>query len=97
MCSDVLKIGFAGAGDIVRQRHVPGLRELPGIVLAGVANRSLQSSQRAAAEFGVERAYARWQHLVESDDADVVWIGTQPYMHHEITMAALKAGTHVFC
>ena len=33
-----LRIGIVGAGGIVKQRHLPGLRDLPGIKITAVAN-----------------------------------------------------------
>jgi predicted dehydrogenase len=97
MANDRVRIGFVGAGGIVRQRHVPGLKKVPGVEFVGVANRSRASSDRAAQEFGIQRVYDDWKDLVRADDVDVVWIGTHPYMHREITQAALAAGKHVFC
>jgi predicted dehydrogenase len=38
-----------------------------------------------------------WRQLVESPDIDAVVIGTWPYMHHPVTLAALEAGKHVLC
>jgi predicted dehydrogenase len=34
--------------------------------------------------------------VIEDPNVDVVWIGTHPSMHREITIAALEAGKHVF-
>lgn len=94
---DRLRIGFVGAGGIVRQRHVPGLRQLAGVELAGVANRSRASSERAARELAIARVYDDWRDLVNDDAIDIVWIGAQPYLHRTVTEAALAAGKHVFC
>lgn len=97
MADNRLRIGFVGAGGIVRQRHVPGLRQVPDVELAGVANRSQASSERAAHELGIGRVYPEWRALVQSDEIDVVWIGTHPSTHREISVAAIEAGKHVFC
>ncbi|MFH1742408.1 MAG: Gfo/Idh/MocA family oxidoreductase, partial [bacterium] len=97
MAQDEIRIGFVGAGSIVRDRHVPGLRKIDGVRLVGVANQSRKSSERAAKEFGIERVYSSWQELVASDEIDAVVIGTWPYMHCLVTLAALDAGKHVFC
>lgn len=91
-----LRIGFVGAGGIVRDRHVPGLRTVEGVEFHGVANRSRASSERAAEEFGIERAYDDWQQLVADPAIDIVWIGAHPSMHRVVTEAALAAGKHVF-
>ncbi len=97
MATQQLRIGFVGAGGIVRTRHAPGLREIPGVEFKVVANRSRESSERAAQEFGIERTANDWREVVEANDVDAVWIGTHPYMHREITVAALEHGKHVFC
>lgn len=38
-----------------------------------------------------------WQQLVASTELDAVCIGTWPYTHAEMTVAALEAGKHVLC
>ena len=92
-----IRVGIAGAGDIVGSVHIPGLRRMPGVEIVAVANRSLESSRRAAKEYNVPRAYADWKQLLAADGIDAVLIGTWPYMHRDITVAALESGRHVLC
>ena len=92
-----IRVGIVGAGGIVSSVHVPGLKRQPGVELVAVANRSLESSRRAAEELGIARAYANWEELLAAGGLDAVLIGTWPYMHREITLAALDAGLHVLC
>jgi predicted dehydrogenase len=94
---DPLRVGIIGAGGIVSSVHVPGLKRQPGVELVAVANRSLESSRRAADELGIARAYASWEELLAAGGLDAVLIGTWPYMHRTITLAALDAGLHVLC
>ncbi len=94
---DRIRVGIIGAGGIVSSTHIPGLRRMPGVEIVAVANRSLESSRRAAEEHGIPRAYADWQQLLAADGIDAVLIGTWPYMHREITLAALDSGRHVLC
>jgi len=92
-----IRVGIIGAGGIVGSTHIPGLRRMPGVEIVAVANRSIESSRRAAAEFGIPRAYADWEELIAADGIDAVLIGTWPYMHRTITLAALESGRHVLC
>jgi predicted dehydrogenase len=92
-----IRVGIIGAGGIVSSVHVPGLKLEPGVELVSVANRSLESSRRAADELGIARAYANWEELLDAGGLDAVLIGTWPYMHRTITLAALEAGLHVLC
>jgi predicted dehydrogenase len=94
---DRLRVGIIGAGGIVGSTHIPGLRRMPGVEIVAVANRSLESSRRAAAEFDIPRAYADWEELLAADGIDAVLIGTWPYMHRDITLAALDSGRHLLC
>jgi predicted dehydrogenase len=94
---DRLRVGIIGAGGIVGSTHIPGLRRMPGVEIVAVANRSLESSRRAADEFGIPRAYADWEQLLAADGIDAVLIGTWPYMHRTLTLAALESGRHVLC
>jgi len=95
--SDVVRVGIIGAGDNVRNVQIPGLRRVPECEILAVANRSLASSQRAADELGIPRAYGNWKELLEDQDVDAVLIGTWPYMHHPLTLACLESGKHVLC
>jgi predicted dehydrogenase len=92
-----IRVGIIGAGGIVNAVHAPGLRKMPGVEIVAVANRSLESSQRAAKELNIPRAYADWQALLAADGIDAVLIGTWPYTHREMTLAALDSGRHVLC
>ena len=97
MAEETVRIGIVGAGGIVRQRHVPGLLQVPGVDLVAVSNSTPQSTARAAEEFGIPHEFADWRELVRSDGIDAVVIGTPPFLHREVTCAALAAGKHVFC
>src|SRR3990170_5693956 len=97
MTDKTIRVGFVGAGNNTRRRHIPGFRALPGIELVAVANRTKESGERVAREFGIARVHADWRDLVRADDVDAICIGTWPYMHCEITLAALAQGKHVLC
>lgn len=92
-----IRIGIVGAGRNTRDRHIPGLKAVPGVELVSVCNRSRASSQRAADDFGIPIVYDTWQELVAAPDTDAIMIGTWPYMHSEMSRAVLAAGKHVLC
>ena len=95
--SDTVRIGIVGAGGFTRRRMLPNLLAVEGTEVVAVANRSLESAERVAAEFGIPAPMGDWRELVARDDIDAVFVGTQPYFHHEAVMAALDAGKHVLC
>lgn len=97
MAENTIRVGLIGAGGNTRSRHIPGLKEQPGVELAAVANRSIESGQRIAEEFGIDKVCADWREILADDSIDAVCIGTWPYMHAPLTIAALEAGKHVLC
>lgn len=93
-----IRIGIVGAGGIVKSRHLPNLRQLPGIKIQAVANSSLASATAFCQEFAPEATpLERWEDVVDNDAVNVVWIGATPYLHHDATDFALSCGKHVFC
>lgn len=92
-----VRIGIIGAGGIVKQRHLPGLAKIPDVQVVAVCNRSRESGEAVAREWGIPDVMTDWRALVERDDLDAVLIGTWPYTHAEMSIAALEARKHVFC
>src|SRR5262249_13583118 len=95
MAQQLLRVGLIGAGGNTRSRHIPGLRALPDVVIVAVCNRRPGSTAAIAREFDIPRTHERWQDLVQDPDIDAIVIGTWPYLHCPITLAALEAGKHV--
>ena len=93
----VLRVGIVGAGANTRKFHIPGLQKQPQVEVVAVANRSRESGQRAADEFGIPQVADHWREIVEARDIDAVCIGTWPYLHAPVTIAALEEGKHVLC
>ena len=93
--SKPIRIGIIGAGGNTRARHIPGLRGISGVELAAVCNRSRESGERSAKEFGIPQVTEDWREIVAAADIDAVCIGTWPNTHAEISIAALHAGKHV--
>jgi predicted dehydrogenase len=97
MAGEKLRIGIIGAGGIVRSRHLPALRAVEGVEVVVVCNRSRESGEAVAREYGIPEVMTDWRALVDRPDLQAVFIGTWPYTHAEMSMAALDAGKHVFC
>ena len=64
MSAETIRVGFVGAGKNTQSRHIPGFRKLAGVELVAVANRTKESGERVAREFGIARVYADWRELV---------------------------------
>ncbi len=95
MADETIRIGYVGAGGNTRLRHLPGFAAIDGVESVSVANRSRESSQRVADEFGLSTVYDSWEDLIDADDTNAICIGTWPYMHKTLVLASLAAGKHV--
>ncbi len=94
---ETLNIGFIGAGGNTRLRHLPAFKACKWVEPRLVCNRSRESSEKVAQEFGISEVAGHWREVVEHPEIDAVCIGTWPSTHAEITIAALDAGKHVLC
>jgi predicted dehydrogenase len=95
MAISPLRVGLIGAGANTRTRHIPGLRALPQVEIVAVCNRRPESTAAVARDYGIPRTCEQWEDVVAAPDIDAVVIGTWPYLHCPITLAALAAGKHV--
>ncbi len=95
MSDPIVRLGLIGAGNNTRVRHIPGFQAIPNVKLVAVCNRRAESTAHVAQEYGIEKTYAHWEQLVKDADIDAVVIGTWPYLHREITLAALGTSKHV--
>jgi predicted dehydrogenase len=95
MTEDTIRIGFIGAGANTTLRHLPEFKEIEGVELMSVANRSRASSQRVADEWQIPTVYDSWVDLIEASDTNAVCVGTWPYMHCAMVLAALDNNKHV--
>lgn len=97
MNTNPIRVGIVGAGTNTKTMHIPGLKKIAGVEIVSVANRSRESSEKAAREFGIAKVYDHWTELVAAPDTDAIVIGTWPYLHCPVTLAALDANKHVLC
>ena len=90
-----INIGVVGAGDTTVSGHIPRFRAIDGVEVLGVVNRSRESSERVALLLDIPNVYDTWADLVDDPSIDAVCIGTWPYMHRPVVVAALESGKHV--
>jgi predicted dehydrogenase len=89
------RVGIIGVG-FGAQVHVPGFRS-EGWEVAAICSRSRDKAQKAATEAGIDAVYTDPMELIGRDDLAAVSIITPPSAHHQLSIAALKAGKHVLC
>lgn len=86
----VIGVGFFG------EKHIQVLSHLPNIKLLGASRRSLKPLKELAKKYNIPNVYTDYRELLANKEIEAVSITTHIDNHLEPTLAALKAGKHVF-
>jgi len=91
-----LRVGIIGVGwgSLVL---APAFAAAEGYEVVALCSRRQDRVAAAAAKLGIADTTTDWRGLVERDDLDVIAVCTPTPLHHEQTIAALRAGRHVLC
>jgi predicted dehydrogenase len=76
---------------------MPAILSLPEFEIQAVCTTKRESAEASAQKYEASRAYWRHQDLAADPEVDVVDVCVKVPHHHEIVMAALNAGKHVYC
>ena len=90
-----IRVGIVGAGSTTAKHYLPRWQKMDGVEVVAVANRSKDSARRVAGRFDIAQVHDHWPSLVASDEVDAVYVGTWPYLHRDVSIAALNNGKHV--
>jgi predicted dehydrogenase len=93
---DKLRIGIVGAGKIsgIYLKNLTGMFG-KRVVLAGITDLIRERAAKAAEEYHI-RHFEKSEDLINSPDVDIVLNLTIPGIHYEVSLAAVKAGKHVY-
>lgn len=92
-----LVVGIVGCGRICNGAHVPALKNVGGIRIKYACDLIEEKALAVKEKIGAETACIDYKEVLGDSEVDCVFVLTPNYAHYEITMAALKAGKHVFC
>ncbi|MCS7049821.1 MAG: Gfo/Idh/MocA family oxidoreductase, partial [Verrucomicrobiae bacterium] len=88
-----LRVGVIGCGAIA-PAYFQGCRVFSNIQIVACADLDEAKAKARAAEFGVRACSV--EELLNADDVDIVLNLTVPKAHAEVSLAALRAGKHVY-
>jgi len=91
-----LRLGILGTGNIARQ-FVGGLGSSSRTVVQAVASRRADTADAFASAHRIPAAYGSYHDLLHDKSVDAVYVSLPNSLHHEWTVAALRAGKHVLC
>jgi len=91
-----VRIGIIGTG-FGGEVQAPGFTCVDGAELVAVASARLDRARAVASQFHIPHAFDDYREMLRAVPLDLVSVTAPPYLHHEMTMAALDAGMHVLC
>ncbi|WP_379132103.1 Gfo/Idh/MocA family protein [Paenibacillus sp. sgz500958] len=91
-----IKWGIISTGWIASQ-FVRDLTHSKTGVAYAVGSRSQESADEFAQKFGMPKAYATYEELVNDPEVEAVYIGTPHPFHKDNALLALRAGKAVLC
>jgi predicted dehydrogenase len=80
-----------------RDAHIPALCALPEFKITAVSTSRQETADETAKHFGIPHAFADPYKMVHHPDVDLVSICVRVPFHHQLGMAALNAGKHLYC
>jgi predicted dehydrogenase len=76
--------------------HLPAWRSLDGVEVTAICTSRRETAEAAAQKFGVARPFWDAQAMCADPDLDIIDIGTRPSYRHDMVLAALRNGKHIY-
>jgi predicted dehydrogenase/threonine dehydrogenase-like Zn-dependent dehydrogenase len=93
---DSIGFALAGAGNLARWEHVPNLKKVSGVTFRAVYSSNGTRGKSYAIRFGAAYTASEYQQILDDKDIDAVIIASRNQHHARESLAALRAGKHVF-
>jgi predicted dehydrogenase len=92
-----LRVALVGAaGKVAAPCHLNAWRSVRNHDLAAVCDVDRVAVNAIGDQWGIERRFTDYAELLSDPDIDAVDIVTPPFLHAEMTVAAARAGKHVY-
>ena len=93
----MIRIGIVGAGRIGHVHAESVTYHIPDAEVAMVTDVVEANAKKLAEKYGVPKYSANYMDLINDPGIDAVLVCSPTPTHAEISIAAMKAGKHVFC
>ena len=91
-------IGVIGCGRIANNAHFPALSKISDLRIKYACDLIKEKAEKVKEKFPIiENVTTDYNEVLNDKEVEAVFVLTPNYAHYEVTMAALKAGKHVFC
>lgn len=91
-----VRIGFVGVGQIGKA-HLERYASIPDVRVVAAADMNAQELRAVAERFKIPKTFTDFREMLALDEIDAVDVCLHNNLHAPVTIAALKAGKHVYC
>jgi len=91
-----VRLGIIGVGQIGKS-HLRNYAKIAGAEMVAAADIDEAELKRVAEESGIPDTYTDFRELLKRDDIEAVDVCLHNNFHAPVSIAALKAGKHVYC
>ena len=92
-----IRWGILGCARVAEAVVIPGIKLSRNGRALAIASRSLDKAKTFAKKFGIERAYASYEELLDDPDVQAVYLPLPNSMHMEWTLRAAEKGKNILC
>ncbi len=92
-----IRLGFLGTGSFALTTLLPAMKRIRGIELSAACAANGSHAWHAAKKFGFRSCATDEQAVLDDPSVNTIAIATRHHLHAKQTVAALRAGKHVFC
>ena len=92
-----VRVGLVGTSEWSESMY---LQNLQGFHLGGMVALPARNQARLdelGKQYGITKLYTDWREMISSGEIDAIIVAAPDQHHHEISMAAMKAGIHAMC
>jgi predicted dehydrogenase len=93
---DKVRIGVIGVGQIGKN-HLNNYGKIAGAEIVAIADIDEAEAERVSKVYDIPNVYTDYRDLLARDDIEAVDVCLHNNFHMPMTVAALKAGKHVYC
>ena len=91
-----IEFALVGAGNLAKWEHLPNIKKLSGVGLRAVYSAAGVRGKSYALRFGAAYACSEYEEVLRDAEVDAVLIASRNQHHAAQSLAALRAGKHVF-
>ena len=92
---DKLRFAFIGCGGQASKLQA-NLPQIPAIDFVATCDLDQAKAENNARRFGARRAYTDFREMIETEEPAAVAVCGPPQMHHDLGIACLELGCHIF-